>query len=145
MTPVFRRTLTIRFDEADARGVVFYGRVQTLAHRVFEDFVVAELVDRWEDWFESARFVAPIKHAEATFHRPMRPGHSYDAELTVTRVGDSSFEVRTQFVDRAGTEPVLCAETRVVKALADPANWKKIPIPPDIRERLLKHAVAPAM
>ena len=136
---MFRRTITIRFDEADARGVLFYGRVQALAHRVFEDFVVSELVERWEDWFESTTFVAPIKHAEATFHRPMRPGHHYDVELSVTKVGESSFEVRTAFVNRAGAEPVLCAEARIVKAFADPATWTKIPIPSAIRSRLLPH------
>lgn len=136
---VFRRTVTIRFDEADARGVLFFGRLQALAHRVFEDFVVSELVERWEDWFESDRFVAPIRHAEATFHRPMRPGRSYDAELTVARVGDSSFEVVTRFVDRSGAEPVVCAETRAVKAMADAATWQKMSIPPDIRSRLDAH------
>ena len=136
---MFRRTVTIRFDEADARGVLFYGRVQALAHRVFEDFVVSELVGAWEDWFESAAFVAPIKHAEATFHRPMRPGHQYDVELAVAKVGESSFEVRTTFVDRAGATPVLCAEARIVKAFADPATWTKMPIPSAIRARLLAH------
>jgi acyl-CoA thioesterase FadM len=137
--PVFRRTVTVHFDEADARGVLFYGRVQALAHRVFEEFVVSELVDRWEDWFESDRFVAPIRHAEATFHKPMRPGHSYDADLSVTKIGKSSFEVRTRFVDREAAEPLLCAEARIVKAFADPATWKKIPIPSAIRTRLLTH------
>jgi acyl-CoA thioesterase FadM len=139
MRPMFRRTVTVHFDEADARGVLFYGRVQALAHRVFEEFVVSELVERWEDWFESDRFVAPIKHAEATFHRPMRPGHKYDVELSVTRIGESSFEVRTRFVEPGGPEPVVCAEARIVKAFADPATWKKIPIPSAIRARLLPH------
>jgi acyl-CoA thioesterase FadM len=136
---MFRRTVTVHFDEADARGVLFYGRVQALAHRVFEEFVVAELVERWEDWFESDRFVAPIKHAEATFHRPMRPGHAYDAELSVIKVGESSFEVLTRFIDRGGSRPVVCAEARIVKAFADPAAWTKIPIPSTIRDRLLAH------
>jgi 4-hydroxybenzoyl-CoA thioesterase len=142
VTPVFRRTITIRFEEADARGILFYGRLQALAHHVWEDFVVAELVDRWEDWFESREFVAPIKHAEATYHRPLRPGHHYVAELTIGKVGQSSFEVVTRFLDESGPEPVLCAETRVVKVLADPATWKKIPIPAGIRERLVKHAAS---
>lgn len=136
---MFRRTVTVHFDEADARGVLFYGRVQALAHRVFEEFVVSELVDRWEDWFESTRFVAPIKHAEATFHRPMRPGHRYDAELSVTKVGESSFEVQTRFVDGEGADRAVCAEARIVKAFADPATWTKIPIPSAIRTRLIAH------
>ena len=136
---MFRRTITIRFEEADARGVLFYGRLQALAHHVWEDFVVSTLVDRWEDWFESPDFVAPIKHAEATYHRPLRPGHPYVAELTVAKVGESSLEVVTRFLDESGPEPVLCAEARVVKVMADPSTWKKIPIPSAIRERLLAH------
>jgi acyl-CoA thioesterase FadM len=139
MTPVFRRTITIRFEEADARGVLFYGRLQALAHHVWEDFVVAELVDRWEDWFESREFVAPIKHAEATYHRPLRPGHQYVAELTIGKVGESSLEVVTRFLDESGPEPALCAETRVVNVMADPSAWTKIPIPSAIRGRLLAH------
>lgn len=139
--PPFRRPVTIRFEEADARGVLFYGRLQALAHHVWEDFVVAELVERWEDWFESADFVAPIKHAEATYHRPLRPGRRYVAELGIAKLGESSFEVLTRFVDESGPEPVLCAEARVVKVIADPNSWKKIPIPQRIREKLAMHAL----
>jgi acyl-CoA thioesterase FadM len=137
--PAFRRPIAVRFEEADARGVLFYGRLHTLAHHVWEDFVVSELVERWEDWFESREFVAPIKHAEATYHRPLRPGHTYAAELSVGKVGVSSLEVVTRFLDESEPEPVLCAETRVVKVLADPNTWRKIPIPDGIRERLLAH------
>lgn len=137
--PVFRRPVAIRFEEADARGVLFYGRLQALAHHVWEDFVVSQLVERWEDWFESRDFVAPIKHAEATYHRPLRPGRQYVAELAIAKVGESSFEVVTRFLDESASEPVLCAEARVVKVLADPNTWKKIAIPAQIRERLVKH------
>lgn len=140
--PVFRRPVTIRFEEADARGVLFYGRLQALAHHVWEDFVVSEVVERWEDWFESPAFVAPIKHAEATYHRPLRPGHHYVAELTIAKVGESSLEVVTRFFDESAAERALCAEARVVKVMADPNTWKKIPIPADIRERLMSHLAA---
>jgi acyl-CoA thioesterase FadM len=59
--------------------------------------------------------------------------------LSVTKVGESSFEVRTTFVDSEGASPVLCAEARIVKAFADPATWKKMPIPSEIRARLIGH------
>ena len=100
---MFRRTVTIRFDEADARGVLFYGRVQALAHRVFEDFVVSELVERWEDWFESAR----VRRAHQA-----RRGHvpSPDAPGTPVRRGAGGrarwasrrSRCGRRFVDRAG-------------------------------------------
>jgi acyl-CoA thioesterase FadM len=135
----FMRLVTVRFDEADARGILFYGRLQELAHRVFEDFVVAELVPEWEDWFLTDRFIVPIRHAEATYYRPMRPGQQYDAELVVTKLGESSFEIRTRFLPSSTQPPVTCAETRVVHVFADAVRLEKIPIPSEIRARLEAH------
>ncbi len=126
---MFRRTITIRFEEADARGVLFYGRLQALAHHVWEDFVVSTLVNRWEDWFESQDFVAPIKHAEATYHRPLRPGHSYLAELTVAKVGESSLEVVTRFLDESGSEPVVCARNAGGEGDGGPGYLEEDPDP----------------
>jgi len=135
----FSLPVPVRFDEADARGILFYGRLQELAHRVFEDFVVAELVSTWDDWFLAPDFIVPIKHAEATFHRPMRPGRSYRAELDVVRLGESSFDVRVRFVDDAAPAPVACAETRVSHVFADAQRFRKIPIPSAIRASLERH------
>jgi acyl-CoA thioesterase FadM len=133
---VFRRPVTVRFEDTDARGILFYGRIQTLAHHLFEDFVVSEIVARWEDWFQNDRVMAPIRHAEATFHHPMLPGRQYDGELTISKIGDTSVEITTRFVDRSAPEPVLCAETRVVKVFTDAARMRKVPIPSEIRARL---------
>jgi len=135
----FSRVVTVRFDEGDPRGILFYGRVQELAHRVFEEFVVAELVARWEDWYLADDFIVPIRHAEATFHRPMRPGHAYEAQLSVTKVGESSFEVRVRFVEVETLDPLVCAETRVSHVFADPRRFQKIPIPSAFRSRLEAH------
>lgn len=135
----FVRTVVVRFDEGDPRGILFYGRVQELSHRVFEDFVVSELVEQWKDWFLTDAFIVPIRHAEATFHRPMQPGHRYEAELVVSKVGGSSFEITTRFRDAEANDPVVCAETRVVHVFADPQRLEKIPVPSAIRTRLEAH------
>jgi acyl-CoA thioesterase FadM len=139
--PAFRRPVTVRFEEADARGILFYGRIQALAHHLYEDFVVPELVPRWEDYFQNDRVMTPIKHAEATFHRPMLPGRQYEGELVISGIGESSFEIRTRFVDRSAGDEVLCAETRVVMVFTDPVAMRKVPIPSAIRARLEAHLV----
>jgi acyl-CoA thioesterase FadM len=136
---MFTRPVPVRFDEADARGILFYGRLQELAHRVFEEFVVAEVVPTWNDWFMAAEFIVPIRHAEATFHRPMRPGRSYEAELAVTRLGESSLQIRVRFLDVETSNHVLCAETLVSHVFADAARFTKIPIPSALRARLERH------
>ena len=135
----FTRNVDVRFDEGDPRGILFYGRLQELSHRVFEEFVVSELVDRWEDWFLTDAFIVPIRHAEATYHRPLRPGHRYEVRLVVSKLGDSSFVVATRFYDAAAPGAPLCAETRVSHVFADPRRMEKIPIPSGIRPRLAAH------
>jgi acyl-CoA thioester hydrolase/1,4-dihydroxy-2-naphthoyl-CoA hydrolase len=135
----FTRSIAVRFDEADARGILFYGRLQELAHRVFEEFVASEVVPAWDDWFLAPDFIVPIRHAEATFHRPLRPGRSYTAELSVVKLGESSFDVRVRFWEIGAGTADLCAETRVSHVFADPARFRKIPIPSALRARLEAH------
>ena len=134
----FRHTLTVQFDDADPRGILFYGRIHILAHRAFEAFVATEVVARWEDWFLADGFIVPIRQAAATFHRPIRPGHRYVAEVTVTKIGESSFEVGTRFLE-ADEEAHVCAETRVTHVFADPARFRSMAIPAAIRSRLEAH------
>jgi acyl-CoA thioesterase FadM len=131
-----RCPLAIRFDEADARGILFYGRLLSIAHRLFEDFVVGNLVSRWEDWFLDESFIVPIRHAEADYFAPLLPGHRYEAEVVISKVGESSFEVRTRFYATETDGGALCAETRVTHVFADPAAFRKRGIPSDIRARL---------
>jgi acyl-CoA thioesterase FadM len=130
----FRRSVTVRFDEADTRGVLFFGRLFELVHRVFEDFVVSELQVAWDDWFLCGQMAVPVKHAEATFYRPLLPGRLYHADVTVAEVGTSSFKVLTR-IRETGAGEDLCAETRVVHAFVDPER-RKIPVPSAIRARL---------
>ncbi len=59
--------------------------------------------------------------------------------MTVARIGESSFEVRTRFLDPSTPEPTVCAETRVVKVFTDPVQMRKVPIPSAIRAKLEAH------
>jgi acyl-CoA thioesterase FadM len=131
----FRHPVTVPFDEADPRGILFYGRIHILAHRAFEEFVVGRVVPRWEDWFLSDAFIVPIRQATATYHRPMRPGQRYVAEVEVRRIGTASFDVGTRFLEADG-DGALCAETLVTHVFADPARFSSIQIPAPIRSRL---------
>jgi acyl-CoA thioesterase FadM len=139
-----REPITVHFDEADPGGILFFGRVLTLAHRVFETVVVPRLVPEWDDWFRSDAFVVPIRHAEATFSHPMRPGRRHAADVEIVSVGTTSFEVRTRFVEEGEEGDRLCAETRVAHVFADPATFVKRPIPEAIRNRLLALQGPPA-
>ncbi len=133
-----RVPITVHFDEADPGGILFFGRVLTLAHRAFETAVVPRLVSGWDAWFRSDAFLVPIRHAEATFTSPLRPGRAHAAVVEVTAVGTTSFEVHTRFVEEGEEGDRLCAETRVTHVFTDPATFAKRPIPEAIRRGLVE-------
>ena len=135
---MFTCPASVRFHDADFRGILFYGRILQLAHDVFENFVVAELGVTWDEWFSLPERLVPVKHAEATFHRPLRPGRRFQAELGFGRLSDSSFEVVVRFFDVQDEAPTLCAETRTVHVFVDD-QFRKIPIPANIRAGFERH------
>ena len=134
---MFRRPVTIRFDQADPAGVLFYARVLELAHHLYEEFVSAELGVPWAEWFLDPSRAVPIRRAEAVYHRPLRPGRTYDAELRITALGESSFEATTRFLDRE--DAATCAETRVTHVFADLPRGRKLAIPSEVKSRLAAH------
>jgi len=134
---MFRRPVTIRFEQADPAGVLFFARLLEVAHQVYEEFVAAELGVPWAEWFLDPARAVPIRRAEAVYHRPMRPGRTYDAELRITALGESSFEATTRFLEPEGA--ATCAETRVTHVFADFERGRKIEIPSEVKSRLLAH------
>ncbi len=137
---MFTCPVSVRFHEADFRGILFFGRILQLAHEVYEDFVVAELGVAWDEWFSAPEWLVPIKHAEATFHRPLRPGRRFEAEAGIGRLSDSSFELLIRFFDVDGPSRELCAETRTIHVFVDSA-FRKTPIPAAVRARLEPHVI----
>ena len=69
-----RRTITIRFEEADPAGVVFYPRAIALAHAAVEDLLRRSALG-WDAWFASPHYAAPLRRAAADFFLPMKLSH----------------------------------------------------------------------
>ena len=137
---MFTCPVSVRFQEADFRGILFFARILQLAHEVYEDFVVAELGVTWDEWFGSPDWIVPIKHAEATFHRPLRPGRRFQAEAGIGRLSESSFELVTRFFETGGPVRELCAETRTIHVFVD-NRFRKTAIPANVRTTLERHLV----
>ena len=126
---------TIRFDQADPAGIMFFGQVFFLAHEAFEKFVISTGFS-WEEWFANSKWGTPIRHSEANFQRPMRPGKSYQINVTVARLGESSMTIRYVFMRDAH---VHC-EVQIVHTFIDIKEITKMPIPTEVRTRLAKFA-----
>ena len=123
------QTLIIRFDDADPAGVIFYPRALALAHAAVEDLIRHSPLG-WEAWFASRSHAAPLRHAEADFFRPMRPGETFNTVAAVEKIGATSVTFLVEFNDGQGH---TAARVRTVHVLIDKTNGRTLPLTKEIR------------
>lgn len=92
VTP-FHHTVSIRFQDADPAGILFFANAFRLAHDVYEKFI-EHLGFSFQTWFQSSDWGVPIRHAECDYFKPLLPFETYTAEVFVDKVGSSSFTSR---------------------------------------------------
>ena len=124
--------VTIGFADADPAGVVFYPRAIALAHGLVENLIRHSPLG-WEAWFASPTHVAPLRHAEADFLRPMKAGEIFTARATVEATGTTSVTFLVEFSDRAGR---TTARIRTVHVLIDKRSGEPVPLTGEIRSAL---------
>ena len=127
-----RQPITIRFEDADPAGVVFYPRAIALAHAAVEDLLRRSALG-WDAWFASPHYAAPLRRAEADFFLPMKPGQSFEVCASVEKTGTSSVTFLVEFLEAAGN---TAARIRTVHVLIDKATGQPLPLTAEIRTAL---------
>jgi YbgC/YbaW family acyl-CoA thioester hydrolase len=129
----------IRFQDVDAAGVLFFGRIYDYCHQAYEELWAAAGVDR--RWiFSGADFLIPIAHSEADYKSPIRHGERVTVRVDVTHVGRASFHLAYRVLGPSGPGD-LRANARTVHAFVGREEMRPIPIPDDLRVFLLRHLV----
>jgi YbgC/YbaW family acyl-CoA thioester hydrolase len=127
---------TIRFDDADPAGVVFYPRAIALAHDAVEDMIRATSLE-WHGWFAHPETAAPVRQAEADFFHPMRPGETFATHARVDRMGETSVHFVVEFADAQGA---VAARVRTVHVFIDRSTGRPVPLTDEIRSALAPFA-----
>jgi acyl-CoA thioesterase FadM len=130
---VHEEKITIRFADADPAGVVFYPRAIALAHSVVEDLIRHSPLG-WEEWFASPTHAAPLRHAEADFLRPMKPGEVFTARAVVEKLGTTSVSFVVEFIQPE--TGATAARVRTVHVLVDKYTGEATHLPVSVREAL---------
>ena len=123
---------TVAFDEADGEGIVFHGNYFRLAHRAFEAWL-PQCGIAWHEWFKNPVFGVPLRHVEADFLSPLRPGDTFDVVITVQEIGRTSVHFNYEFRDASGKAAARLKSSHVFVSRKD---MSKIEIPEDLRRRL---------
>ena len=130
--PTYETAVTIRFEDADPAGIVFYPRVIALAHGAVED-LIRQTELGWHGWFENTGLAAPVRHAEADFLAPMRAGEVLRARVEVEKLGETSCTFVVQFT---GPQADVRARIRTVHVLIDRKTGEPTPLTPEVRRAL---------
>lgn len=130
MSLIYRTQIKIRFGDADPAQIMYFGNIFDFAHTCFEEFVVAAGYT-WAEWFKPTEVIVPIRHAEADFLAPFRPGETYDVEVTVAQMRETSFQMLYRFSKDGKPN----GQVKMVHAVLD-RSMKKVTIPASMRARL---------
>ncbi len=128
----FQTQVSIRFDDCDPAGIVFFGNFFRLAHRAIED-LLPSIGLTYADWFLSKEYAAPLVHAEADYKSPLWQGQKCKVTVAVETLGQSSVTFTSKFLSPNGQ---LVAVVTTVHAFIEIKTKTKLNIPEKIRQAL---------
>jgi 1,4-dihydroxy-2-naphthoyl-CoA hydrolase len=132
-------TFQVRFQDVDAAGVLFFGRIYDYCHQAYEELWAEAGQDR--AWiFSKADFLIPIVHSEADYRSTIHHGEKIAVRVDVTHVGRASFRLAYQVTGPGGEDDVR-ATAKTVHAFIARETMRPIPIPEKLRVFLLRHLV----
>jgi 1,4-dihydroxy-2-naphthoyl-CoA hydrolase len=133
MSFIYRRT--IRLQDTDAAGVVYFASLLSICHEAYE----AALIDAGIDLkgFFKSQLAIPIVHAEADYFQPMFCGEEYQVEVLPAMLGESKFKI--QYEIRSAEQ--LVGQASTVHLCIDVASRCRQPLPAAIQQWL--HPIKP--
>jgi 4-hydroxybenzoyl-CoA thioesterase len=130
----FRAEVLVRFGDCDPAGIVFYPRYLEIFNNIVEDWCREGLQLSFPDLITQRGWGLPTVHLDVDFTASSRFGELLSATLTVRSVGASSVRVELAL---SGPDGGLRVRGSVVLVLIDRKPHKAIPIPDDLRARML--------
>ena len=103
----FTYNRTVRFQDTDAAGVVYFANVLGICHEAYEESLEASSINL-KEFFTNPSVGFPIVHASVDFLRPMFVGDKLLINLIPQKIGGDKFEV---------TYEITVGEVVVAKAI----------------------------
>ncbi|HEY8269272.1 MAG TPA: thioesterase family protein [Pseudobdellovibrionaceae bacterium] len=127
----FKTQIRIKFREADPAQIMYFANLFSLAHDVFEEFILATGY-QYQEWFSPLHHIIPLRHVEADYLAPLLPGQSYEVTAMVTNLGETSFKMAYKFAQNGK----LHGTVSMVHVILDPKTKAKMILPDLMKRRL---------
>ncbi len=126
----FARSRSIKFQDVDAAGVIFYPRLLEYFNDTYLEFL-AHVGQPLHEVLGRAPWISPVRHAEADFLRPLRFGDRVEVGIVAARVEPETepSEVTLGFrIVKPGTLEVATLG-QVVHTFVDHQSFRRTIIP----------------
>lgn len=124
----FTHQRTVRFQETDAAGVVYFANILAICHEAYEASLIAAEIDL-KSFFQGAEVAVPIVHANVDFRRPLCCGDALSIQLAPQAISDSEFEISYQISLASSSRLTNQAHTRHVCIDAVGRSRRELPLP----------------
>ena len=125
----YQQQITIPFQDIDAAGIVFFAHLFRYAHETYEQFMSAH-DHSLAEILKNGEYLLPLVHAEADYKQPLRHDETITIELSVKKLGESSFTLQYHCLDSAAK---VRAVIETVHVTLDASQKKPMPIPDSLR------------
>ncbi|MCX7592458.1 MAG: acyl-CoA thioesterase [Fischerella sp.] len=93
----FNYNRTVRFQDTDAAGVVYFANVLAICHEAYEESLRTAGINL-KEFFSHSSVAFPIVHASVDFFRPMFCGDQLIVRLMPQKIGVEKFEINYEIV-----------------------------------------------
>ena len=132
----FRSEILVRFADCDPAQMVFYPRYLVMFNDLVEDWFREGLKLPFSYYHFEQQHGLPTVHLEVDFVAPSRLGEVLVATLAVQRVGKSSITLE---IILRGPDASDRVRGKVVLVVTDLRSSRAIPIPDDLRAKILQY------
>lgn len=88
---------TIRFQDTDAAGVVYFANVLSMCHEAYEQSLIDAGIEV-RSFFGRGEIAVPIVHASVDFFKPMMCGDRVSIRLISQQLNESEFEIQYEIL-----------------------------------------------
>jgi 1,4-dihydroxy-2-naphthoyl-CoA hydrolase len=102
----FTYNRTVRFQDTDAAGVVYFANILSMCHEAYEASLAASSINL-QSFFNNPLTAIPIIHANVDFRQPMYCGDQLLIHLMPQQLDDNKFEITYQIVAASSPQQEL--------------------------------------
>ncbi|NJO39518.1 MAG: acyl-CoA thioesterase [Cyanobacteria bacterium CRU_2_1] len=125
---------TIRFQDTDAAGIVYFANVLAMCHEAYEASLATAGIDL-RSFFSGDWVAMPIVHADVDFFQPMFCGEEYAIHVQPRLLSESKFEIAYMIFASENADKRV-SQAKTIHICIDATTRTRSELPTDIQHWL---------